>query len=320
MRAYVVRRFLVALPTFLGITVLTYILINLAPGDPVEMMLNPDQAMQLGPEWVELRRHQLGLDKPIVVRYFLWLREAATGNLGYSYTDGRPVMEKLVERLGATLRLVVVAAAVSVVAGTAVGVLSALRRYSLIDYLATFLTLSSISVPTFFLALAAIYMFAVRIRWFPTSGMFTLGVPPSLTDALWHLVLPALILGMDRAGQIVRYTRSSVLECLRQDYIRTARAKGLSERVVIYRHALRNALLPVVTIIGLNIPSFIAGSVIVEQIFQWPGMGTMALTAILLRDYPVLMGFNLVIATAVLVSNMLTDLAYALVDPRIRLG
>jgi peptide/nickel transport system permease protein len=318
MLPFILRRLLLAIPIAVGVTAVTFLLISLAPGDPVTAMLDPEQMTTLGPDWVAERKAELGLDKPIPVRYVLWLREVARGNLGYSAIDRRPVSAKLAERLWPTLKLMLTALAIGIVVGVPVGTLSAVKQYSWLDYIATIFGLIMISVPSFFLGLGGIYLLSLRLGWLPTAGMATIGAPPSFPDALHHLFLPAMVLGLAQAAPLIRYARSSMLEVIRQEYVRTARAKGLRERLVMARHALPNALIPIITVVALNLPALIGGTVIIEQIFAWPGMGTLAITAIFGRDYPVLMGFNLFIALTIVISSLVADVAYAAVDPRIR--
>jgi peptide/nickel transport system permease protein len=199
-----------------------------------------------------------------------------------------------------------------------IGIISALKQYSIIDYIATIFAFSAISIPNFFLALGGMYIFAIKFRWLPTTGMATIGQPPSLWDSLHHLILPATVLGLSQAAPLTRYVRSSMLETLWQDYVTVARAKGLQPREVIVRHALRNALIPLVTIVALHIPVLFGGTVIIEQIFSWPGMGSLAITAVLGRDYPVIMAITSISAIIVVLSNLLADIVYVLVDPRIK--
>jgi len=318
MLIYIVRRLLIAGPILVGITAITYLLVSLAPGDPVTAMLDPEQMTVLGPDWVAERKAELGLDKPIPVRYLLWLRELSQGNLGYSAIDRQPVMAKIGERLWPTLKLMLAAMAIGIGVGVPIGILSAVKQYSFLDYLSTLLGLVMISVPSFFLGLGGIYLLSLKLGWLPTAGMVTIGAPPSLLDSLHHLVLPAAVLGLAQAAPLIRYARSSMLEVIRQDYVKTARAKGLFERAVLLGHALPNALIPIITVIALHLPALVGGTVIIEQIFAWPGMGTLAITAIFGRDYPVIMAFNLIIALAIVLSSLVADVAYALVDPRIR--
>ena len=318
MGRYLLRRLIISIPVLIGITIATYAIVNLAPGDPVSALLNPEQVAALGPGWVEQQREALGLNKPIPVRYGLWMKEIARGNLGFSLVDRQPVAHKLAERIWPTLRLMLLALTIALVIAIPAGVISALKQYSLLDYIVTAFGFLAISIPSFFLALAAIYVFAVKLGWLPAAGMYTVGQPPTLGDALRHLVLPATVLGLAQAAPLIRYTRSGMLEVIRQDYVTVARAKGLGERLVIFRHALRNALIPLVTVVALQLPALLGGTVIIEAVFAWPGMGTLAITAIRGRDYPTIMAINLISALMVLTSNLLADLVYAVIDPRIR--
>jgi peptide/nickel transport system permease protein len=300
----------------LGVTVLVFVMINLAPGDPIAAMVPPEMGLS-GPA-LDAYRESLGLDKPLPVRYAIWLGELAHGNLGYSYLSHRPVGRILLERLWPTLELTTTALAISIVLGVSLGIVSAVKQYSWLDYLLTLLSFVGVSTPGFFAAMGALYVFALKVGWFPTSGMVTPGADLGPLDNLHHLALPAIVLGLERTAALVRYTRSSMLEVIRQDYITTARAKGVRERVVIGVHAFRNALIPLITVVGLSLPFLFSGAVFIEVIFSWPGMGSLAVNAISQRDYPVLMGFNLVAATIVLLANLLADLAYSFADPRIR--
>ncbi len=317
MGRYILRRVFISIPVLFGITLVTYLIVSLAPGDPVSALIDPEQAAVLGPGWMEQQRAELGLDKPLPVRYGLWLKEVVTGNLGYSFSDRQPVSDKISERIWPTLKLMLTVQLLALAIGVPIGVLSAIRQYSLLDYAATVFGFATISIPAFFLALAGIYLFAIQLRWLPSAGMATIGQPPSLVDSLRHLILPATVLGLAQAAPLIRYTRSSMLETVRQDYVRVARAKGLSERVVISRHALRNALVPLVTVIALTLPQLLGGTVIIEQIFAWPGMGTLAIKAVRARDYPTIMAINLLGAVLVLVSSLVADVIYAWIDPRI---
>jgi peptide/nickel transport system permease protein len=302
----------------LGITLAVYVIISLAPGDPVDALINPEAVAALGPEFREQQREALGLNKPIIVRYGIWLKEAAHGNLGYSFMDRQSIATKIDERLVPTLGLMSTALLLAIVVAVPLGVLSAIKQYSLIDYTATVLGFAAVSVPSFFLGLAAIYVFALKFPILPAAGMVTVGQPGSLADTLWHLALPALVLGLAEAAPLIRYTRSSMLEVIRQDYVRAARGKGLRETTVIYRHGLRNALIPLITVIALGLPRLFGGAVIVEAVFAWPGIGTLALTAVQSRDYPVIMAINLISAVTILLSNLLADVIYAVIDPRIK--
>jgi peptide/nickel transport system permease protein len=318
MGRYLLQRLLISIPVLLGITIGTYAIISLSPGDPIEALISPEASGLLGPEWVEQQREELGLNRPIPVRYGIWLKEVVQGNLGYSFVDRRAISDKMGERIWPTLKLMLMAQSIALIIALPVGILAAIRQYSLLDYLSTISGLIAISVPSFFASLAAIYLFGLRLGWVPTAGMTTVGQPASWLDSLHHLVLPAVVLGLAQAASLIRYTRSSMLEVMRQEYVTVARAKGLDERRVVMRHSLRNALLPLVTVVALGFPALLGGTVIVEQIFAWPGMGSLAIAAVRSRDYPVIMAINLVSAVMILASSILADIIYAIVDPRIK--
>ncbi len=316
MTKYIIRRILVSIPVLLGITIVTFALIHLAPGDPVTGMIDPTLG-DFSPELIERERAKLGLDKPLPVQYVLWLGRVVQGDLGYSLINHRPVAEMIGGRIWSTLQLTISALVIGVLIGVVVGVLSAVKQYSALDYLSTLFSFSAVSVPGFFLALGLIYVFALKLKWLPTSGMRTLGQEPSLWDQLKHMIMPVTVLAVSITAPIARYARSSMLEVLGQPYVNTARAKGFREWTVILRHAFPNALIPLVTVVGLRLPTLFAGSVIVEQIFHWQGMGTLNISAVLNQDYTVLMGLNMISAILVLAANQLADIAYAIVDPRI---
>ena len=315
----VLNRILITIPVLIGVTLLSYILVSLAPGDAVTAFIDPVTRAQLGEEWVDMRREQLGLNEPVALRYFYWLREMVQGNLGFSLINGQPVSETILNRLGPTSMLMGSAVFIGTVVGVPLGILSAVRQYSLLDYITTVGGFLTISTPSFFLGLSLVYLFAVRWRVFPSSGMRTLGQDDSLIDLIQHMVLPVMVLSMAQLPLMMRYARSTMLEVLRQDYMTTARAKGLGERIVLVSHAFRNALIPMITVVGLSLPELLSGAVITETIFQWPGMGTLAVRAVTSRDYPVILGVIMVTATLVLFSNLLADILYSVADPRIRL-
>jgi peptide/nickel transport system permease protein len=314
MGKYIVRRILISIPVLIGITIITFCLINLAPGDPVMGQMDPNMLSNLSPERIAVERARLGLDKPLPVQYVVWLGRVVRGDMGYSMINRKPVAELIVHRIWPTLRLTISALALSVLLGIGIGILSAIKQYSAIDYLASLFSFSAVSIPGFFLSLALIYIFALQLRWLPTSGMMTLGKPPSLLDDLRYMIMPVAVLGIGSAAPLVRYARSSMLEVLRVEYV----AKGLTEWAVIMRHAFPNALIPLITVVGLRLPALFAGSVIVEQIFHWEGMGSLNIWAVLNQDYTLLMGLNMISGILVLTANMLADIAYAFVDPRIR--
>ncbi len=314
MAKYILQRLLVSLPVLFGVTVIAYFIMTLAPGDAVDMLVNPG----LSAEDIALKKKALGLDQPAPVQYLKWLKEVAHGNLGYSFTNRQPVTRRIGERIKPTLTLAFSALFLSYLIAIPIGVLSAVRQYSLLDYAATVFSFLGVSVPSFFFGLLMIYIFALKLDLLPTGGTQTIGVPPTWSDRLAHLVLPVIVLSLQNTGVVMRYTRSSMLDVIHQDYVRTARAKGLHGRVVIFRHALRNALIPVITLAGLQFPFLLGGAIITEQIFNWPGMGRLAVEAINQRDYPTIMGLNLLAAVMVIIGNLLADVFYGVVDPRIR--
>lgn len=317
MGAYILKRLVISLPVLIGITIIVFLLINLAPGDPVTGMIDPTLG-DFSPELVARERAKLGLDKPLPVQYILWLGRVARGDLGYSLINRKPVGELIGHRIWPTIQLTLSALIVSVVIGIGIGILSAVKQYSWMDYVFTFLSFGAVSLPGFFLALGLIYVFALKLHWLPTSGMRTLGQAESLWDSLRYMIMPVAVLGIGSAAPLVRYARSSMLEVLHQEYVNAARAKGLREWMVILRHAFPNALIPLITVVGLRLPVLFAGSVIVEQIFHWEGMGTLNIWAVMNQDYTLLMGLNMISAMLVLGANLLADIAYAFVDPRIR--
>ncbi|MEA2510930.1 MAG: peptide/nickel transport system permease protein [Thermomicrobiales bacterium] len=316
MGRYIQRRIAIAVPLLLAITVLIFLLLQLTPGDPLDSYVPPDQP--LPPAQREALRHQLGLDRPLVVRYLYWLRETAQGNLGYRAKTFEPVREAIAHRIGPTLLLMGTAMTIGITVGVTLGVVAAVRQYSLLDNLLTVLAFLGLSLPVYLAGLIGLYVFSLRVNWFPSGGFSTPGEPFSWGDRLHHLVLPASIIAVNYVASTMRYTRSAMLEVLGQDYVRTARAKGLGERVVVASHALRNALLPVVTIIGSYVPFLLGGAVFIESIFSWPGMGRLFLDGVESRDYPLIMGIALILAIVILTANLLTDIAYAVIDPRIR--
>ncbi len=300
---------------------ITFFMLHLAPGDPMARYYHPD----ISPDTVELMREQFGLDKPLIQQYFYWMGSFLRGDFGVSLRYNRPVRALLAQAIPNTLRLTVAALALYIIVGVLLGIMSAARRYSLLDRLSTVGALFVYSIPSFWLALMLILLFSLKLGILPSSHMQSLGVSargafPLFMDRLSHLILPAFVLGVASAAGMARYTRGSMLDVLREDYIRTARAKGLSEGQVLLKHALRNAALPVVTIIGLSIPFLLGGAVITEKIFSWPGMGQLTVDSIYARDYPVVLAVNFVVALMVILGNLLADIGYALLDPRIKVG
>jgi len=316
---YALRRLLVGGAMLLGLSVLVFLLLRAAPGDPVDAYVNPSVAMS--PADLTALRVRFGLDRPLPVQYLAWLAAAVTGDLGYSLQGtGDPVLPLVFSRLGPTVLLMGAGIALAIILGIAGGVAGAVRRNGAVDIGLSVIAFLGISSPAFLTALVGLYAFSVRLRIAPSGGMLTPGAPFAFGDLLAHLVLPALLLSIGHTALIMRYTRASMLEVLSADFVRTARSKGVPEFVVVARHALRNALLPVVTLIGSTIGIAIGGAVFIESVFNWPGMGLLMVTAVRARDYPVIMGAALIIGAFVIVLNLLTDLAYAVVDPRIKVG
>lgn len=311
---YILRRILIAIPVLLGVTILNFGIINLAPGNPAEMFISPS----ISEADVELKKEQLGLNDPLYVQYFRWLGNVFQGDFGYSFANYEPVTAMVVERIVPTLILMGSALIIAYLIAIPVGIISAVKQYSWIDYATTGTSFLGISVPNFFLGLGLIYIFSVKLGMFPTGGMNTLGVEGNLLDTLNHLILPSIVLATAIAGNMVRYVRSSILEVLGEDYLRTARSKGLHEFIVVNKHALRNALIPIITVVGLDIPLLVSGAVITEQVFQWPGIGQLMIQSIMSRDYPTLMALTFIAAIVVLVTNLVVDILYSVVNPRIK--
>jgi peptide/nickel transport system permease protein len=311
---YIIRRILIAIPVLFGVTIFNFFIINLAPGNPVDMYVSPDATA----EDIEIKKEALGLNDPIHIQYLHWLENLFKGDFGFSYSSYEPVTNMIFERIGPTLILMGASLIIAYLIAIPIGIISATKQYSWVDYLTTTFSFLGVSIPHFFMGLGGIYIFAIIFQILPTGGMNTLGGNSGFIDTVLHILMPAIVLGTGIAGSMVRYVRSSMLEVLGQDYLRTARAKGLGEFIVTNKHALRNALIPIITIIGMDIPLLIGGAVVTEQIFQWPGLGQLTIQSIGSRDYSVLMAINLMAAFAVLFSNLLTDILYSVADPRIK--
>ena len=312
---YILKRILIAIPVLIGITLIDYAIMCLA-GSPLEMLKGP----RISDAALQAKEIAAGLDKPLIVQYFVWLFQLLQGNLGYSMKSYEPVSAMIGSHIGPTLLLMGASLALSLLIAVPAGIYSAVKQYSKGDYAVVTASFIGSSIPSFFLALILIYIFTVKLGILPSGGMNTLGMDGSVADTIRHMVLPVTVLAVSLAGSNIRYIRSSFLEILQQDYLRTARAKGIGYKRVIWKHAMRNALLPIVTVIGMQIPMLFGGAVIIEQVFSWPGLGLMTMTAIMGRDYPVIMGVCLLSAVVVLVSNLITDILYALVDPTIQLN
>lgn len=314
MMRYIVKRVLVAIPVLIGITLIDYIIMCLA-GSPLSMMQGP----RVSQAAVEAKAIQLGLNQPIYIQYFTWLGQLLNGNWGYSIKTHQPVLTMISQNLGPTLLLMGTSLVLGFIIAIPAGVYSATHQYKKGDYAAVTLSFLGTSIPSFFLSLILVYVFTVRLGWLPSDGMTTLGTGGGFWDVARHMVMPVLVLTASLAGSNIRYVRSSMLEVLQKDYLRTATAKGIGRGAVVRRHAVRNALLPIITVIGMELPMLIGGAVIVEQVFSWPGLGLLTMAAIMGRDYPVIMGVSLLSAVMVLLGNLITDILYAVVDPTIQL-
>ena len=319
MRTYITRRLLQIIPVFIGIIFILFFILERAPGGPLAMMQDP----RVTPEQKAMLAAKLGLDQPFHIKFINWVSELLRGNLGYSLTHKQPVTTVIGSFIGPTFILSFVSLCVSVLIGIPVGVLSAVKQHSWIDNVFTVLSLVGISLPSFFFGLMLLKSFAIDVPLFPLFGfqdpmLRNAGYWTKFVDKILHLVLPSTVLGLSGAASFMRYTRSAMLEVIKSDYIRTARAKGVKENIVIFRHAFRNALIPVVTLLGFSIPGLLSGAVITENVFGFPGLGKIALDAIMQRNYPLILGINAMLSMLTLVAALLTDIAYAAVDPRVR--
>jgi peptide/nickel transport system permease protein len=311
--AYALRRLLLAGPVLFGVSVLVFAVLHLAPGDPAAIMLGA----QATREDVERLHRDLGLDQPLVVQYVRWMGHVLQGDLGRSIPLGRAVLPEVLLRFRATLVLTAGALLIAILLGLAAGIVSAVKQYTWLDRISMGVAVTGVSLPVFWTGIMLILLFALQLRWFPSSGMSS-PYGSGVADVLWHLVLPAVTLGTASAAALARLTRSSVLEIIRQDYVRSARAKGLAERAVIARHVLKNAINPIITVLGLQVGFLLGGAILTETVFSWPGLGSMMVRAIQARDYPLVQGGVLLIATSFVLVNLVVDLLYAVFDPRIR--
>ncbi|MGQ9558436.1 MAG: ABC transporter permease [Desulfurispora sp.] len=332
MASYIARRLLLLFPVLLGVSIFVFVVLHVFTTDPAALMLGQHATTQQ----IEALREELGLNDPLYVQFGRFLWQVLHGDLGRSLMTRAPVTDEIMARFPATIELAFMAMLIATIVGVFVGVLAAVKQYSIFDYLSMVGALAGVSMPIFWLGLMLILLFAVQLGWLPVAGRIDIGMEPAritglyLLDSLltgnWaafvsafkHLMLPALALASYSMAIIARMTRSTMLEVIRQDYVRTARAKGLVESLVIYRHALRNALIPVVTVVGLQMGSLLGGAVLTETVFSWPGIGGLLVNAILAADYPLVQGCVILIATIFVVVNLLVDLLYAFLDPRIR--
>ncbi len=319
MKNYIIRRLLQIIPVFLGILLILFFIIDKAPGSITANIMDPTMTAEMKAALQE----KLDPDLPFYTKFWNWLVQLAHGNLGYSYKHYQPVLEVIKENIGCTFALSLSALLIAMLIGIPAGIVSATKQYSVLDNVLTVFCLVGLALPTFFFGLLLLKVFAVDLRWFPTFGLvdstakFT-STWAKIRNEAYHLVLPSIVLGLAQTASFMRYTRSSMLEVIRSDYIRTARAKGLSEKVVIYKHAFRNALIPIVTLLGFQIPGLISGAVMTETIFSLPGVGKLSVEAVTARDYPMLLGINAILTMVTLLSTLIADILYAAVDPRIK--
>ncbi|OIJ16250.1 diguanylate cyclase [Anaerobacillus arseniciselenatis] len=313
MTTYIIRRLIMMIPILFGISVISFAIMYAAPGKPTVMDLDPDISVEAR----EAQMERLGLNDPPHIQYINWMSNVVKGDFGTSFTKKQPVRDMIADRLPNTLILMIFSTILAVIIAIPFGVLSATKQYSKLDYGVTITSFLGLATPNFWLGLMLIMLFSVQLGWTPVGGVSTLGGEFNLLDRLHHLILPAIVLATADMAGLTRYTRSSMLEVINQDYIRTARAKGFREKTVIYKHGLRNALIPIITIFGLMLPTFIGGSVIVEQLFSWPGIGHLFISATFERDYPVIMAITMFGAVLTVIGNLIADILYAVLDPRI---
>lgn len=313
---YIIKRLLQAIPLLIGVSIIAFSIMHLAPGGPLSVYtLNPSITAQD----IDKIKVILGLDQPIHIQYVKWAGGMFTGNWGTTFFGGRPVFDVIVERIPATFLLMGSAMSIAIIVGMCTGILGAFKRYSIFDYFATTGAMVALSFPTFWFGLMAIYIFSLKLGWFPSGGMFTLGGDEGALDLLRHLVLPTAVLALVLVAQWSRYTRSSFLEVIHQDYIRTARSKGIKGSKILLKHALPNAIAPLIALAGVQLPWLFSGALVAETIFGWPGMGRLFVDSLTMKEYPVLMGMVMFTAIAVIFGNLIADLINAVLDPRIAL-
>lgn len=314
MISYILRRLVMAIPLLFGITVISFTIIQVAPGGPTALLIDPS----LKPEDKEKMEERYGLNDPIPVQYGRWLGQMVKGDFGESFIRrGVPVSEMIMNRLPNTLLLMGVSTLLAILIAVPLGIISAMRPYSIQDYTVTVGAFLGVASPSFWLGLMMILFFGLQLGWLPTGGVSTLNAPFSIWDRIQHLIMPAFVLATADMAALTRYTRSSMLDVLHQDYIRTAKSKGFKETKVVLKHGLRNGLIPIITIFGLMLPSFIGGAAVTETVFSWPGIGNLFIDSAFKRDYPVIMALTVISAVFVVIGNLLADILYAIFDPRI---
>ena len=333
MKWYITKRIFMLIPVLLGVSLLAFLLIHLAPGDPAVTMAGEHASSQT----INAIRVKYGLDKPLYIQYGIWLKQALRGDMGRSIVSNDFVMREIMDRFPNTFELTIFAMIIAVIVGSIAGIVSASKQYSFLDYSTMGLALFGVSMPVFWLGIMLMMIFGVFLRWLPISGRINIAISfnritglyvldslitgnfKALIDVIKHLILPGIALGTIPMATIARVTRSSMLEVLRQDFIRTERAKGLSERIVIYKHAVRNAMIPVITVIGLNFGLLLAGAILTETVFSWPGIGRYVVNAVGMRDYPAVQGCVMFFAFMFVIVNLITDILYVYIDPRIKI-
>ncbi|MBS5823270.1 MAG: ABC transporter permease [Clostridium argentinense] len=313
MKKHVTKRVLEAIPMLLFISFISYILMNLAPGDPAQGFRTP----QMSEEQVAMIRASLGLDKPVVVRYFYWLKNTLRGNLGYSLITHQPVATEILSRLPATLGLMGASMILSILISIPLGIYTAFNKNKFVDNVFTALSYIGISIPSFWFSMILITIFSLKLRLLPSVGMRTIGVD-SFLDILKHGILPTIVLSLPNSAVLTRYVRSATIGELQEDYIITAMAKGVSKKQVLFKHVMKNSLIPIITILGMSLPSLVSGAFITETVFGWPGMGRLGINSIFSMDYPIIMAITMMTSIMVILGNLIADLLYIVVDPRIK--
>ena len=314
MYKYIIKRILMAIPLFFAITAVVYLLLSIAPGSALDIIASSSKLTKVE---LEQLRASLGLDRPIIVRYAIWLKDFFQGDWGISYSTSQSVSYMIGQRIGPSLILTCSGMIIAVAIGIPLGIIAGNKPYGAADNIASVISYIGTAIPSFFLSLIVIYIFAVKCGWFPTQGMYSANGDQTIGDLLTHLILPALMVAIQLVGSFIKQTRNGMMDVLNEEYVKTARAKGISEARVIVKHAFRNTLAPIITQVTLSVPYLIGGAVGTEQIFSWPGIGSLMVTSITNRDYPVVMGITVMIAITVLVANLISDLIYAMLDPRI---
>lgn len=325
MLAYLAKRLLLSVPLLLGIVTITFVMIRLAPGDPMDIYLEPQRQRRVDPQVIELLRQKYGLDQPLHIQYVRWLGAVARGDFGESFRHRRPVNRLLAEAIPYTLQLTVLALVFDALIGILLGVIAAVKQYTALDKAVTLGSLIVYAIPGFWLALMLVMVFSVQLGWFPTSQTRSMDYEylsfwEKVGDRLWHLALPVFVMGIGSAAGTARYVRNRLLDVLNADFVWAARARGFREHVVIVRHALRNALIPVITLYGMALPFLLGGATVIETIFAWPGMGRLTVEAVSGRDYPLIMATTTIAAALTVLGNLLADVTYAVVDPRVTYG